>query len=68
MAASTATPGCCTTTTGSWYSNEPYLRSMRMSDTLRIAVVVRDRQAEALRVAGGLALADDTIGAFVLDR
>lgn len=39
-----------------------------MGDTKRIAVVVRDRQAEALRVAGGLTLADDTIEVFVLDR
>jgi hypothetical protein len=31
-------------------------------------VIVRDRQAEALRVAGGLTLADDTIDVFVLDR
>ncbi len=39
-----------------------------MADTKRIAVVVRDRQGEALRVAGGLTLADDTIEVFVLDR
>jgi hypothetical protein len=39
-----------------------------MGETKRIAVVVRDRQAEALRVAGGLTLADDTIEVFVLDR
>lgn len=39
-----------------------------MSDTKRIAVIVRDRPAEALRVAGGLTLADDTIEVFVLDR
>lgn len=39
-----------------------------MSDTKRIAVIVRDRQGEALRVAGGLTLADDTIEVFVLDR
>jgi hypothetical protein len=39
-----------------------------MGDTKRIAVIVRDRQAEALRVAGGLTLADDTIDVFVLDR
>jgi hypothetical protein len=38
-----------------------------MGDTKRIAVIVRDRQAEALRVAGGLTLADDTIEVFVLD-
>jgi hypothetical protein len=39
-----------------------------MGDTKRIAVVVRDRPGEALRVAGGLTLADDTIEVFVLDR
>ena len=39
-----------------------------MGDTKKIAVVVRDRQGEALRVAGGLTLADDTIEIFVLDR
>ncbi len=39
-----------------------------MGDTKKIAVVVRDRQGEALRVAGGLTLADDTIEVFVLDR
>ena len=39
-----------------------------MSDTKKIAVIVRDRQGEALRIAGGLTLADDTIEVFVLDR
>jgi hypothetical protein len=39
-----------------------------MGDTKRIAMIVRDRQAEALRVAGGMTLADDTIDIFVLDR
>ncbi len=39
-----------------------------MGDTKKIAVVVRDRQGEALRVAGGLTLADDIIEVFVLDR
>ncbi len=39
-----------------------------MADTKKIAVIVRDRQGEALRVAGGLTLADDTIEVFVLDR
>jgi hypothetical protein len=39
-----------------------------MGDTKKIAVIVRDRQAEALRVAGGLTLADDTIEVFILDR
>jgi hypothetical protein len=31
-------------------------------------MIVRDRQAEALRVAGGLTLVDDIIEVFVLDR
>jgi hypothetical protein len=39
-----------------------------MSDTKKIAVIVRDRQAEALRVSGGLTLADDVIDVFFLDR
>ncbi len=39
-----------------------------MADTKRIAVIVRDRQAEGLRVAGGLTLADDTIEVFILDK
>jgi hypothetical protein len=39
-----------------------------MGDTKKIAVIVRDRQAEALRVAGGLTLADDVIDVFILDR
>lgn len=39
-----------------------------MADTKKILVIVRDRQAEALRVAGGLTLADDTIEVFLLDR
>ena len=39
-----------------------------MSDTKKIAVIVRDRQAEALRVSGGLTLADDVIDIFILDR
>lgn len=38
-----------------------------MGDTKKIAVIVRDRPAEALRVAGGLTLADDTIEVFILD-
>ena len=38
-----------------------------MGATKRIAVIVRDRQGEALRVSGGLTLADDTIEVFVLD-
>ncbi len=39
-----------------------------MADRKRIAVIVRDRQGEALRVAGGLTLVDDTVEVFVLDR
>lgn len=39
-----------------------------MGDTKKIAVIVRDRQAEALRVAGGLTLADDAIEVFILDK
>lgn len=39
-----------------------------MSDAKRIAMIVRDRQGEALRVAGGLTLADDIIDVFILDR
>jgi hypothetical protein len=39
-----------------------------MGDTKKIAVIVRDRQGEALRVAGGLTLADDIIEVFILDR
>ncbi len=34
----------------------------------KIAVVVRDRQSEALRMAVGIILLDDTIAVFVLDR
>ena len=39
-----------------------------MGDTKKIAVIVRDRQGEALRVAGGLTLADDIVDVFILDR
>jgi len=39
-----------------------------MGDTKRIAVIVRDRPGEALRVSGGLTLADDAIEVFLLDR
>ncbi len=39
-----------------------------MGETKKIAVIVRDRQSEALRVSGGLTLANDTIEVFVLDR
>ena len=34
----------------------------------RLAVLVRERQAEALRVAVGLTLNDDRVEVFVLDR
>ncbi len=34
----------------------------------KIAVVVRDRQDEALRMAVGLTLADDQVNVFVIDR
>ncbi len=39
-----------------------------MGDKKKIAVIVRDRQSEALRISGGLTLADDTIEVFILDR
>ena len=39
-----------------------------MGDAKRIAVIVRDRPGEALRVACGLTLADDAIEIFVLDH
>jgi len=41
---------------------------MQMGDTKKIAVIVRDRQGEALRVAGGLTLADDIVDVFILDN
>lgn len=34
----------------------------------KIAIVIRDRQSEALRIAGGITVLDDTIDIFVLDR
>ena len=34
----------------------------------KIAVLVRDRQGEALRMALGLVLADDIVDVYVLDR
>ncbi len=39
-----------------------------MDDRKRIAVIVRNRPEEALRVGGGITLADDSIELFVLDR
>lgn len=34
----------------------------------KIAVLVRDRKAEALRMAVGLTLADDEVNVFVIDK
>ncbi len=34
----------------------------------KIAVLVRERQAEALRMAIGLTLADDEVSVFIMDR
>jgi len=34
----------------------------------KIAILARDRQAEAFRISAGLILMDDTIDVFVLDR
>lgn len=34
----------------------------------KIAVVVRDRQGEALRVGVGLTLANDLVNVFIMDR
>jgi hypothetical protein len=34
----------------------------------KIAVLVRDRQAEALRMSVGLTLEDDEVNVFVMDR
>jgi len=39
-----------------------------MEGTKRIAVIVRDRQGEALRISGGLTLADDIVEVFILAR
>ncbi len=36
--------------------------------TKKIAVLVRDRQGEALRMGVGMILADDAVDAYVLDR
>lgn len=36
--------------------------------TKKIAVLVRDRQAEAMRMAVGLTLADDEVNVFVMDK
>jgi hypothetical protein len=34
----------------------------------KIAVIVRERQSEALRMAVGLTLADDEVNVFVMDK
>ncbi len=34
----------------------------------KIAVLVRERQAEALRMSGGLTLLDDEVHVYILDR
>lgn len=34
----------------------------------KIAVLVRDRQAEAIRMSVGLTLADDQVSVFVMDK
>lgn len=34
----------------------------------KIAVIVRDRQDEALRMAVGLTLADDEVNVFIMDK
>ncbi len=34
----------------------------------KIAVLVKDRQAEALRMAVGLTLADDEVNVFIMDK
>jgi hypothetical protein len=39
-----------------------------MGDRKKIAVIVRDRKAEALRVICGLTLLDDFVDVFILDR
>ncbi len=38
-----------------------------MGDTKKLAILVRDRKGEALRMAVGLTLADDQVSAFVMD-
>ena len=39
-----------------------------MEGVKKTAVIVRDRQSDALRVAGGLTLANDIVDVFILDR
>ena len=38
-----------------------------MGDAKKIAVLVRDRKSEALRMSVGLTLADDEVSLFVMD-
>lgn len=38
-----------------------------MGDAKKIAVIVRDRKGEALRMAVGLTLADDEVNVFIMD-
>jgi len=47
-------------------SNKTARRERNMAK--KIAVVVRDRQAEALRMAVGLTLADDEVNVFIMDK
>lgn len=39
-----------------------------MGDAKKLAIVIRDRQGEAFRMAVGLTLADDEVTAFVMDK
>ncbi len=39
-----------------------------MGEAIKVAVIVRDRPEEALRVTAGLTLLDATLEVFVLDR
>jgi hypothetical protein len=39
-----------------------------MGDAKKLAIIVRDRQGEAFRMAVGLTLADDEVSAFVMDN
>lgn len=38
-----------------------------MGDAKKLAILVRDRKSEALRMSVGLTLADDQVSAFVMD-
>jgi hypothetical protein len=48
--------------------NNIYLEKGGDDMAKKLAVLVRDRQAEALRMGVGLMLADDEVNVFVLDR